>query len=76
MKLITEEIESVEIIKEEKDGKNFTEARNNLANLSYTHPDSLDFVANKLGLSIQSIPFFDKSGGTEALTKNPKIIVA
>ena len=71
-------IEYIELLlaKEEKDGKNFAEARNNLANLSYTHPDSLDFVANKLGLSIQSIPFFDKTGGKEALTKNPKIIAA
>lgn len=71
-------IEYIELLlaKEKKEGKVFAEARNNLANLSYTHPDSLDFVAKKLGLSVQSTSFFDRAGGRETLTKNPKIIAA
>jgi peptidyl-prolyl cis-trans isomerase D len=71
-------IEYIELLlaKKEKEGKIFAEARNNLANLSYTHPNSLDFVAKKFGLSIQSTPFFDRTGGKEILTKNPKIIAA
>lgn len=69
-------IEYIELLlpKEEKKNKIFSEARNNLANLTYTHPDSLDFAAKKLGLPIQSTPFFDKTGGKEAL--NPKVIAA
>ncbi|MFM2322740.1 MAG: peptidyl-prolyl cis-trans isomerase [Pseudomonadota bacterium] len=71
-------IEYIELLlsKEEKEGKIFAEAKNNLANLTYTHPDCLDLAAKKLGLPIQSTAFFGKTGGKQALTKNPKIIAA
>ncbi|TLY48728.1 MAG: hypothetical protein E6K54_01715 [Gammaproteobacteria bacterium] len=56
--------------------KTFLENRDKLANLTYIHPDSLAIVANKLGLSVYSTGFFDKAGGKEKLSKNPKIIAA
>lgn len=59
-----------------KDKKKFLENRDKLANLTYIHPDSLDFAAKKLGLVIRATTFFDQSGGNEGLSKDPKIIAA
>ncbi|WP_343230278.1 peptidyl-prolyl cis-trans isomerase [Rickettsiella endosymbiont of Dermanyssus gallinae] len=59
-----------------KDDKTFVEKRDKLANLSYTHPDSLQQAAKELNLPIQSTPLFEQIGGHEVLTKNPKIIAA
>lgn len=59
-----------------EDEKAFLENRDKLANLTYIHPDSLAIAAKKLDLAIHSTAFFDKSGGKERLTKNPKIIAA
>lgn len=56
--------------------KTFLEKRDKLANLTYIHPDSLAIAAKKLGLSVSSTGFFDKMGGKEKLSKNPKIIAA
>jgi hypothetical protein len=70
-------IEYIELsLNDGRNGNIFAETRDKLANLAYTHPDSLDFVAKKLSLSIQSTPFFDRSGGQEGLIKDPKIIAA
>lgn len=59
-----------------KDEKSFLENRDQLANLTYIYPDSLEFAAKKLGLVVRATTFFDKSGGNERLNKNPKIIAA
>ncbi|BBB14805.1 peptidyl-prolyl cis-trans isomerase [Candidatus Rickettsiella viridis] len=59
-----------------KDDKTFVERRDKLANLSYTHPDSLQQAAQALNLPIQSTPLFGQKGGNDVLTKNPKIIAA
>jgi peptidyl-prolyl cis-trans isomerase D len=59
-----------------KDEKKFLEDRDKLANLTYMHPDSLAIAAKRLGLAIHVTAFFDKAGGKEALSKNPKIIAA
>lgn len=59
-----------------EDEKTFLENRVKLANLTYIHADSLAIAAKKLNLAIHSTAFFDKSGGKEGLTKNPKIIAA
>lgn len=56
--------------------KTFLKNRDELANLTYIHPDSLAIAAKKLGLTIFSTGFFDKRGGEEKLSKNPKIIAA
>jgi peptidyl-prolyl cis-trans isomerase D len=59
-----------------KDEKAFLENRDKLANLTYNHPDSLNFAAKKLGLVIRATTAFDKSGGNGGLSKDPKIIAA
>ncbi|MFZ0220033.1 MAG: SurA N-terminal domain-containing protein [Candidatus Aquirickettsiella sp.] len=59
-----------------KDEKEFLESKDKLANLSYIHSDSLAIAAKKLGLAIYSTGLFDKAGGKEQLSKDPKIITA
>jgi peptidyl-prolyl cis-trans isomerase D len=59
-----------------KDDKTYVEKRDKLANLSYTHPDSLVQVAKLLDLPIQSTGLFEQKGGNDFLTKNPKVIAA
>lgn len=59
-----------------KDKKKLLEGRDKLANLAYIHPESLAIAAKKLGLTIHSTAFFDKLGGKEGLSKDPKIIAA
>ena len=59
-----------------KDDKTFVEKRDKLANLTYTHPDSLQQAAKELNLPIQSTPLFEQIGGSDVLTKTPKIIAA
>lgn len=54
----------------------FVEASAKLANLAYMYPDSLDRVAKTLDLAINSTPYFERKGGKEALTKDPKVIAA
>lgn len=56
--------------------KKFLENRDKLANLTYIHSDSLATAAKELGLSVYSTGFFDKTGGKEKLSKDPKIIAA
>lgn len=68
---------SIEYIQlSDKNEKAFLENRDKLANLAYIHPDSLAIAAKKLGLTIHSTAFFDKAGGKEELSKEPKIIAA
>lgn len=68
---------SIEYVKlSDMDEKAFLENRDKLANLTYIYPDSLAIAAKKLGLAIHSTAFFDKAGGKEGLSKEPKIIAA
>ncbi len=55
--------------------KRFYEAAEQLANLSYEHPDSLEPAAEQIGLPIKSSPLFDRQGG-EGITSDPKFISA
>lgn len=59
-----------------KSEKTFLENRDKLANLTYIHPDSLAIAAKKLKLLVSSTGFFNRMGGKEKLSKNPKIIAA
>ncbi len=68
---------SIEYIQlSDKNEKAFLENREKLANLTYIHPYSLAIAAKKLHLVIHSTAFFDKAGGKEGLSKEPKIIGA
>ena len=55
--------------------KHFYEAAEQLANLSYEHPDSLEPAAEQLGISIKTTPLFDRQGG-EGVTSDPGFIAA
>ncbi|MDQ8039891.1 MAG: SurA N-terminal domain-containing protein [Rickettsiella sp.] len=59
-----------------KNDKVFVDKRDRLANLTFTHPDSLESAAKALNLSIQSTPLFGRKGGKDSLTKNAKVIAA
>ncbi len=56
--------------------KRFYDAAEQLANLSYEHPDSLEPAAEQLGLEIQSTPLFGRSGGEEGIAADPKVVAA
>ncbi len=55
--------------------KRYYEAAEQLANLAYEHPDTLEPAAEQLGLTIKHSPLFDRRGG-EGITANPKVIAA
>lgn len=46
-----------------------------LANLTYEHPDTLEEAARQLGLSVQSSELFSRRGGKD-LWANPKLVAA
>lgn len=52
----------------------FFEQTELLAELSYENPDSLDLVAEELGLEIKSTDLFDRSGGAEGVAANNKVV--
>lgn len=52
----------------------FTNLSDQLSNITYESPDSLQPAAKKMGLQIQSTPMFPKSGGTEKILKNPQVL--
>lgn len=51
----------------------FYEMTQNLANLAYEHPDSLELPAKNLGTTIQESAWFSRKGG-EGITANSKVI--
>lgn len=53
----------------------FYEITQNLANLAYEHPDSLEAAARALDLPIQESPWFSRAGG-EGIAANPKVIAS
>ncbi len=55
--------------------KRYYDAAEQLANLAYEHPDTLEPAAEQLGLTIKSSPLFDRQGG-EGITADPKVIAA
>ncbi len=55
--------------------KQFYDATEQLANLSYEHPDSLEPAAEQLGIAIKTTPLFDRQGG-EGIAGNPKFVAA
>ncbi|CDI03974.1 putative PpiC-type peptidyl-prolyl cis-trans isomerase [Candidatus Competibacter denitrificans Run_A_D11] len=51
----------------------FYEITQNLANLAYEHPDSLELPAKSLGVAIQESDWFSRNGG-EGIAANPKVL--
>lgn len=54
----------------------FFEATDQLANLSYEHPDTLDMAAEDLGLAIRESEFFNRTSQDDPMLSNKKIIYA
>lgn len=54
----------------------YTQALEQLSDLSYQSPDSLNPVADALALEIKQTPLFVKKGGTDTMTQNKQIINA
>ncbi|MBF8269545.1 MAG: Peptidylprolyl isomerase, partial [Gammaproteobacteria bacterium] len=54
----------------------FVNAVDQLTNLAFEHPDTLQTIADTLHLTIYESPFFDKQWQPEELLRNPKIINA
>ena len=54
----------------------FFEATDQLANLSYEHPDTLDMAAEDLGLEIRESEFFNRTSQDDPMLSNKKIIYA
>lgn len=60
-------------IRRDKAEQIFYDKADQLANLAYEHPDSLEPAAEALGLSVTISEPFSRTGGTDALTANPKV---
>ncbi|HHF0526971.1 TPA: SurA N-terminal domain-containing protein [Legionella anisa] len=54
----------------------YTQAMEQLSDLSYQSPDSLQPVADALNLKIEKTQPFSRSGGTDNITKNKQVINA
>lgn len=58
----------------DKTQSQYTQALEQLADLSYQTPDSLDAVSKALKLNIQHSELFSRAGGTTPMTKNQQLI--
>lgn len=54
----------------------YAQALEQLSDLSYQSPDSLEPVSDTLKLKIEKTHSFSRAGGTDILTKNPQVINA
>lgn len=54
----------------------FFETSDQMANLSYEHPDTLDIVAEELGLEIRESNYFNRSSQSDPLLSDSKVISA
>ena len=62
------------LARQEKTEQLLAQKSEDLANLSFTHPDSLQDVADSLGLPIQKTGLFTKQGMTSGLLSDPKLV--
>lgn len=63
---------SRELRQQQAEGR-FYEVTQNLANLSYEHPDTLELAAQSLKAPVQESDWFSRQGGT-GIVANPKVI--
>lgn len=64
-----------EVRKTDREQK-YSEIAGKLTDLVYQNPSSLEPAAEKLGLDIQSSGLFDRQGGKDGVTANPKVVKA
>ncbi|MCP3679403.1 MAG: hypothetical protein GY782_03695 [Gammaproteobacteria bacterium] len=60
----------------EQTNKQFAQKRDDLANLIYEHPDSLQPTAAALKLALKTTAFFDRNGGKLGVIKDRAVITA
>lgn len=65
-----------QMYKQQKAEQKFSDLSDQLSNITYESPNSLQPAAKQLGLEIQTTSLFTKQGGADTVTKNPKIIEA
>lgn len=63
-------------IKRERAEERFYEMAEQLANLTYEHPNTLEVAAEQLGLTIQETEPFPRRGATQGIAANPKFAEA
>lgn len=56
--------------------KVFADASDKLSNLTYANPGALDVAAKALNLQIKTTDLFNRQGGKDEITANPKVIDA
>ena len=66
----------VEQLIQEHAQKRYSDMAERLTDLSYQNPDSLDFVADSLNMSVAHTNLFSREGGAEGLTKTPSVVQA
>lgn len=54
----------------------FFDMADQLANLTYENPESLDIAAEALSLPIEKTGLFTRDGGSESISANPKVVEA
>jgi peptidyl-prolyl cis-trans isomerase D len=70
------EAKVLEAYKLQQAEQQFANLRDQLANITYEYPNSLQPAAKKLSLSIQSTGLFTKNGEQKGIISNPKVVVA
>ncbi len=63
-------------LRQEKTEQLLAEQSEELANLSFTHPDSLEAIAKDLQLPIQQTPNFTRQGLKTGILSEPKVVAA
>ncbi len=65
-----------QMLAQQKAQKIFSDQSNTLNNLVYTNPDSLQPAAKKLGLTVQKSTLFNRSGLSDGIFSDPKVVAA
>lgn len=65
-----------DVILKQKAEHEYTALSDQLAELAFTHPDSLTPIAEALGVSVKSTGLFSRRGNQEGLEASPKIVSA
>lgn len=60
--------------KQQQAEQKFSDLSDQLSNMTYESPNSLQPAATKLGLQIQSTPLFTQSGGNEKILQNSQVL--
>lgn len=63
-------------LSQQKAEQNFANENDQLSNLTYSNPTSLNVAAKTLGLQIKTTDLFDRQGSKEGVTSNPKVLAA